>query len=124
MTREVGKTQRSLKKSCDVARRIAEAISEQIISGSLSPDALLRQDHVARQFDSSHGAGGLSPIGSATPRCPVLRRGVRVAPLNAASVKEIIDMRAALKVVALRSAAPKFTSAHLAAIELALLTAE
>lgn len=49
------------------------------------------------------------------------RRGVRVAPLDTKSVKEIAEMRAALEVVALRNAAPKFTSHHLAQIELALL---
>jgi DNA-binding GntR family transcriptional regulator len=51
----------------------------------------------------------------------VPRRGVRVAPLDAKSVKEIAEMRAALEVVALRDAGPKFTSADLARIELALI---
>lgn len=46
---------------------------------------------------------------------------MRVAPLDPQSVKEIAAMRAALEVVALRNAAPKLTSAHLARIELALI---
>jgi len=40
--------------SITMATRIAAAIAEQIISGALPPNAPLRQDHVARQFKSSH----------------------------------------------------------------------
>jgi DNA-binding GntR family transcriptional regulator len=105
------------------AERIAESIGERIISGALLPDAPLRQDHVAREFHSSH-----VPVREAFRRLEaqhlvvaVPRRGVRVAPLDTKSVKEIAEMRAALEVVALRNATPKFTSAHLARIELALI---
>ena len=49
------------------------------------------------------------------------RRVVRVAPLDTKSIKEIAEMRAALEVVALRNAAPRFTSNHLARVELALI---
>ncbi|MGY3353656.1 DNA-binding GntR family transcriptional regulator [Bradyrhizobium sp. GM0.4] len=83
----------------------------------------LRQDHVAREFNSSH-----VPVREAFRQLEaqhlvvaVPRRGVRVAPLDTNSVKEIAEMRAALEVVALRNAAPKFTSTHLARIELALI---
>jgi DNA-binding GntR family transcriptional regulator len=51
----------------------------------------------------------------------VPRRGVRVASLDTNSVKEIAEMRAALEAVALRNAAPKLNSSHLARIELALI---
>ncbi|MGY4574647.1 FCD domain-containing protein [Bradyrhizobium pachyrhizi] len=105
------------------ARRIAEAIGERIISGELLPDAPLRQDHVAREFHSSH-----VPVREAFRQLEaqhlvvaVPRRGVRVAPLDTRSVKEIAEMRAALEVVALRNAAPRLTSAHLARIELAMI---
>ena len=57
-----------------------------------------------------------SILSSALPR-----RGVRVAPLDANSIREIAEMRAALEVVALRHAAPKLTPPHLAKIELALV---
>lgn len=109
--------------STTVAWRIAESIGERIISGAIKPDAPLRQDHVAREFDSSH-----VPVREAFRQLEaqhlvvaVPRRGVRVAPLDTNSVKEIAEMRAALEVVALRNAAPKFTSTHLARIELALI---
>jgi DNA-binding GntR family transcriptional regulator len=108
------------------ATRIAESIAERIISGALQPDAPLRQDHVAREFGSSH-----VPVREAFRQLEtrhlvvsVPRRGVRVAPLDANSVREIAEMRAALEVVALRNAAPRLTSAHLARIELALIEAD
>src|SRR5271163_3742963 len=106
-----------------VATRIAETIAERIIAGTLKPDMPLRQDHVAREFNSSH-----VPVREAFRQLEaqhlvigVPRRGVRVAPLDANSVREIAEMRAALEVVALRNAAPKLTPAHLAKIELALI---
>src|SRR6201997_1724497 len=105
------------------AGRIAETIGERIISGALQPDAPLRQDHVAREFNSSH-----VPVREAFRQLEAQylviglpRRGVRVAPLDANSVKEIAEMRAALEVIALRNAAPKLTPAHLARIELAMI---
>jgi DNA-binding GntR family transcriptional regulator len=106
-----------------IATRIAGAIAEQIISGALPPNAPLRQDHVARQFNSSH-----VPVREAFRQLEaqhlavsIPRRGVRIAPLDAASVREIVEMRAALEVVALRNAASRMTPAHLARIELALI---
>lgn len=115
MTNENGNT--------TTAARIAESIGERIISGALLPDAPLRQDHVAREFHSSH-----VPVREAFRQLEaqhlvvaVPRRGVRVAPLDTKSVKEIAEMRAALEVVALRNAAPRFTSTHLARIELAVI---
>ena len=71
------------------AGRIAETIGERIISGALHPDAPLRQDHVAREFNSSH-----VPVREAFRQLEaqylvvgVPRRGVRVAPLDGNSVK-------------------------------------
>ncbi len=109
--------------SITVATRIAGSIAEQIISGALPPNAPLRQDHVARQFKSSH-----VPVREAFRQLEaqhlvisIPRRGVRIAPLDAAAVREIAEMRAALEVVALRHAASKMTPAYLAKIELALI---
>src|SRR5579859_6060519 len=106
-----------------IAVRIAETIAGRIIDGTLKPDVPLRQDHVAREFNSSH-----VPVREAFRQLEAQhlvvalpRRGVRVAPLDATAIREIFEMRAALEVVALRHAAPKLTPAHLAKIELALI---
>src|SRR5262245_43486916 len=108
--------------STTTAGRIAESIGARIITGALPPDAPLRQDHIAREFSSSH-----VPVREAFRQLEAQhlvvampRRGVRVAPLDVKSVKEIAEMRAALEVVALRNAASKLTAVHFARIELAL----
>src|SRR5215470_19352774 len=105
------------------AERIAASLAHRIICGALAPDAPLRQDHIAREFNSSH-----VPVREAFRQLEAQhlvvaapRRGVKVAPLDAKSVKEVVEMRAALEVVALRNAMPKLTPAHLARIELALI---
>jgi len=112
--------------SATIAARISEAIAERIIAGTLKPDVRLRQDHVAREFNSSH-----VPVREAFRQLEAQhlvvalpRRGVRVAPLDATSIREISEMRAALEVVALRNAATRLTPAHLAKIELALIEGE
>jgi DNA-binding GntR family transcriptional regulator len=112
-----------MEENITTARRIAEAIGAQIISGALQPDAPLRQDHIAQEFGSSH-----VPVREAFRQLEarhlvisVPRRGVRVAPLDTSSVKEIVEMRAALEIVALRNAVPKLNSTHLSRIELALI---
>jgi DNA-binding GntR family transcriptional regulator len=109
-----------------VAARITEAIAERIIAGTLKPDMPLRQDHVAREFNSSH-----VPVREAFRQLEAQylvvalpRRGVRVAPLDATSIREISEMRAALEVVALRHAAPRLAPADFARIELALIEGE
>jgi len=109
-----------------IAAIIAESMAERIISGVLPPHTPLRQDHVAREFNSSH-----VPVREAFRQLEaqhlavsVPRRGVRVAPLDASSVREIAEMRAALEVVALRNAAPTMAPADLAKIELALIEAD
>src|SRR6201996_4914004 len=120
------KDAKEAKESATIAARISDAIAERIIAGTLKPDAPLRQDHVAREVNSSH-----VPVREAFRQLEAQhlvvalpRRGVRVAPLDATSIREISEMRAALEGVALRHAAPKLTPAHLAKIELALIEGE
>jgi DNA-binding GntR family transcriptional regulator len=111
-----------MNENVSTAARIAASLAHRIIRGTLAPDAPLRQDHIAREFNSSH-----VPVREAFRQLEAQhlvvampRRGVRVAPLDVKSVKEIAEMRAALEVVALRNAASKLTAAHFARIELAL----
>src|ERR1700742_1195790 len=106
-----GMAENDLAESATVATRIAETIAERIIAGILLPDIPLRQDHVAREFNSSH-----VPVREAFRQLEAQhlvislpRRGVRVAPLDATSIREISEMRAALEVVALRHAFLRLT---------------
>jgi DNA-binding GntR family transcriptional regulator len=94
-----------------VAADIARVLARRIVSGVLAPGARLRQDHIAAEFRASH-----VPVREAFQRLDALglvvtepRRGVRVAPMEAADVLEVSEMRAALEVLALRHAAPGLT---------------
>ena len=101
--------------------QIAATLREQIISGELAPGAALRQDRVAQQFGSSH-----VPVREAFQRLDgqglvvtLPRRGVRVAALDMASIRENVAMRGALEALALRHAAPHLTDAHIEQLEAA-----
>ena len=109
-----------------LADRIAEAIATRIVRGDLAPDTPIRQDHVAAEFGASH-----VPVREAfrklEPRGLVIaapRRGVRVAPLDAGSVLEVIEMRAALETLALRHAMPNLTATDLESAAAALAEGE
>ncbi|MDJ1156992.1 GntR family transcriptional regulator [Chelatococcus sp. SYSU_G07232] len=105
-----------------VAERIARALGERIVAGDLAPDTRLRQDRIASEFSASH-----VPVREAFRRLEAQglvisepRRGVRVAPLDMAAIKEIAEMRAALEVLALRHAAPRLGPADLARADAAI----
>src|SRR5450755_2069580 len=109
-----------------VAGRIADALSERIVSGLLSPGERLMQDHIAEEFQASHvpvreafrklEAQGLVV---SKPRC-----GVRVSDLDPAVVGEVTEMRAALEGLALVHALPRLREADLDAARQALVEGE
>jgi len=103
------------------AEHIALVLRERIICGEIPADRALRQDQVAQEFDSSH-----VPVREAFQRLQAQglvvvlpRRGVRVAPLDLASIREAVEIRSALESLALRSAAPQMTEDDIAALEAA-----
>jgi DNA-binding GntR family transcriptional regulator len=103
------------------ANHIANTLRERIVQGVLAGDTPLRQDHVAQEFESSH-----VPVREAFQQLEAQglvvsqpRRGVRVATLSPASVKEALEMRGVLEILAFRHAAPKFGAPHIEAIEAA-----
>lgn len=103
------------------AGQIASELRDRIISGDLAPGMPLRQDHVAQQFGSSH-----VPVREAFQKLEaqglvvtLLRRGVRVAPLDQASIRENVEMRGALEGLAVRHAVPNFSPADVDALETA-----
>jgi DNA-binding GntR family transcriptional regulator len=92
-----------------IAAVIARALAERIISGDIPAEASLRQDHIAAEFGASH-----VPVREAFRRLEAQglavalpRRGVRVAAITSDAVVEVTKMRAALEVLALRSAMPR-----------------
>jgi DNA-binding GntR family transcriptional regulator len=109
-----------------VAGRIATALAERIVSGTLSPGSRLMQDHVAEEFQASHvpvreafrtlEAQGLV---ISKPRC-----GVRVSQLEPGMVLEVTEMRAALEGLALHHAVPRIGDADIEAAHLALVEGE
>lgn len=101
------------------ADRIAEVLKNRIVRGDIAGGMPLRQDHIAEEFGSSH-----VPVREAFARLESLglvftqpRRGVRVSVITSSSVKETVEMRMALEVIALKHAAPTFTPEHLDIIE-------
>lgn len=109
-----------------LAERIADTLAQRIIVGDLPPDTRLRQEVFAYEFNTSH-----VPIREAFLRLEIRRlvvseprRGVRVAPLELSEAKEIVRMRGALEVMALRSAKSKPAPKQLAKIQAALLAGD
>lgn len=98
-----------------LSTRIARVLAQRIITGEIAPGARLRQDHIAREFGTSHvpvreafrdlQAQGLA---EAEPR-----RGMRVTDFDVAELREVAQMRASLESLALRHAAPHLTRAIL-----------
>lgn len=105
-----------------VAERIARVLGERIVSGELAPGIPLRQDSIAEEFDASHvpAREALQLLRTQGLAVSLPRRGMRVAPLEQASIQETIEIRAALETLALRLAAPRINAAAFERIELAL----
>lgn len=109
-----------------IAAGIARSLAEKIVTGELPPGAPLRQDHIAEEFAASH-----VPVREAFQRLQAQglvvsepRRGVRVAPLDQASMREFAEIRAHLEALALRHAAPKLNAGSFEKIELALIAGD
>lgn len=99
-----------------LAGQIARALADRIVAGEIAPGTRLRQDHVAAEFRASH-----VPVREAFRRLEARglvqsepRRGVRVPPLDPATVIEVTEMRAALEPLALHHAFDRIGPADLA----------
>lgn len=98
-----------------IADTIYQALSEQIVTGALKAGEKLRQEHIARAFDTSH-----VPVREALLRLEAHglaisapRRGTRVSALNPAEIREVIEMRVSLEVLALTHSFARLTKADL-----------
>ncbi|WP_375698799.1 GntR family transcriptional regulator [Pseudophaeobacter sp. TrK17] len=112
--------------SATIADTIYQALSEQIVTGALKAGEKLRQDHIAREFDTSH-----VPVREALLRLEAHglaisepRRGTRVSALNPSEIREVIEMRVALEVLALTHGFARITKADLDAAEAARLACD
>ena len=102
-------------KKGDRAERLGEEIRQAIISGALKPGAALRQEELAKTYQSSRmpirealrtlGGEGLVQL---TPN-----RGGIVAPIDAAELRENVEMREAAEVLAMRVALPHLSNAQI-----------
>lgn len=98
-----------------IADTIYQELSQQIITGDLLAGEKLRQDHIARSFETSH-----VPVREALLRLEAHglaksepRRGMRVTALDPAEVREVIEMRVALETLALQHSVQNMTPAFL-----------
>ncbi len=106
----------------ELADRIAATLGDRIRLGEIEAGARLRQEHIAQEFDASPGpvreAFRLMETSGLVVSRP--RRGVVVASIDAASITEVSDMRAALEPLALHHAAVRLTADDLAAARTAI----
>jgi len=109
-----------------VAQFMARVIGERIVCGEIPAGTPLRQDMIAREFESSHvpAREALQHLRSQGLAVSLPRRGTRVAPLDQTAILETIEIRAALETLALRLAAPKINAATLEKIELAMVAGD
>ena len=109
-----------------VVDTIYQALSQRIIQGDLPAGEKLRQDHIAKEFAASH-----VPVREAFLRLEAHglaksqpRRGMRVTALNPSEVREIVEMRVSLEILALQNAAFNMTPADLQAAEAARIACD
>ncbi len=94
-----------------ISDKIFDSLSQQIVIGELEAGTKLRQDHIAREFAASH-----VPVREALLRLEARglaqslpRRGMRVSALDPSEIREIVEMRTSLEVLALSHAVPRTT---------------
>lgn len=112
--------------SATISDTIYRNLSRRIITGALPGGEKLRQDHIAREFETSH-----VPVREALLRLEahglahsVPRRGMRVSELDPSEIREVVEMRVALEVLALTHAAPRMQNADLEAAEAARIACD
>lgn len=94
-----------------IADTIYQNLRQKIITGELFAGEKLRQDHIARAFETSH-----VPVREALLRLEAHglaqsepRRGMRVSALDPAEVREVVEMRVALESLALQHSVQNMT---------------
>ncbi|MGF6350908.1 GntR family transcriptional regulator [Variovorax sp. W2I14] len=108
------------------SEKIARILKERIVNGTLKADARVLQDAVAKEFGTSHipVREAFRQLQSEGLLVATARKGVRVAPLDLASVVEITMMREALEPLALAGAMKRMTNESLALAKAAIAASE
>ncbi|WP_323781030.1 GntR family transcriptional regulator [Thalassovita sp.] len=98
--------------SATTVDRIYNDLSQRIIRGDLIPGEKLRQDHIARDFETSHVPvrEALLKLQAHGLAVSLPRRGMRVSALDTAEIREITEMRVVLEELALKHACFHMTS--------------
>ncbi len=109
-----------------VADKIYSALRERIVIGDLPAGEKLRQDHIARDYEASHvpvreALLRLESHGLATS---LPRRGTRVSALDPKEIREVVEMRVSLEVLAASHAVPRITDRDLDHIRACFETCE
>lgn len=92
--------------SATTADRIYQTLMQRVVTGELAAGEKLRQDHIAREYETSH-----VPVREALLRLEakglaqsVPHRGTRVTALDPTAIREVVEMRVALECLALTHA--------------------
>jgi DNA-binding GntR family transcriptional regulator len=98
---------------------IARLLEDEIVSGTIPPGTVLRQEQVSERFQVSR-----TPVREALRRLAALglvsfepNRGVRVRSISASELREAFLVRAELEALATEVATPKMTADDLAALD-------
>jgi len=109
-----------------IADSIYHSLSERIVAGDLPAGEKLRQDHIAREFDTSH-----VPVREALLRLEahglaqsIPRRGTRVTAQDPSEIHEVIEMRVSLEILALTHAVANLTPQDLDAADAARIACD
>ncbi len=109
-----------------IADTIYDALCAQILTGARPAGEKLRQDHIARDFDTSH-----VPVREALLRLQAHglaasepRKGMRVTAVNPLELLEVIEMRVALETLALKHAIQNLAPSDLERAEAARQTCD
>ncbi|MCG7623595.1 GntR family transcriptional regulator [Epibacterium sp. Ofav1-8] len=101
--------------------KIFRALMERIVTGDLPAGEKLRQDHIARDYEVSH-----VPVREAFLRLEakglaksIPHKGMRVTALEPTEIREVIEMRVALEVLALTHAMPRHDAESVSTAEAA-----
>lgn len=103
----------------DQALTIADTLRKEIINGTLLPGQTVRQQALAARFSVSR-----MPVREALHRLEseglvtlAPNKGALVAPLTIEDLQEVYEMRIAAECLAMRTAMPHLTNAHIAEAE-------